>query len=225
MADLGRTCARKWHLRPDSRSRIFLLSPANAGGERARLVLSDRAQFELAVRLRAEGAPIADVFSFVSGLYFRGKAVYSQEFALPPVGLAGAFVITPDRGLVPAEAKVTLAELREMAGVPVDAAEEGYRVPLEREARRVAEAAGPECEFVLLGSIATPKYTSPLLDVFGSRLLFPAEFIGRGDMSRGGLLLRCARAKQELEYVAVMNAIRRGARPPKLPKLVRGEGG
>ena len=186
------------------------------------MVLNDQARFELALRLRAGRASVADVFSFVSGLYFRGKSVYSQTFAVPPNGLSGAFVITPDRGLIGAETIVTLAELREMGNVPVDCAEERYRVPLEREARGLSEAAGPDCEFVLLGSIATPKYTDPLLSVFGSRLLFPADFVGRGDMSRGGLLLRCAQAGQELEYVPVMNAVRHGPRPARLPKLRRG---
>jgi hypothetical protein len=49
------------------------------------------------------------------------------------------------------------------------------------------------------------------------RLLFPAEFVGRGDMSRGGLMLRCVDQRTELSYVPVQGAMRRGARPPKLP--------
>ncbi|HEY2931322.1 MAG TPA: hypothetical protein VGK99_06200 [Acidobacteriota bacterium] len=60
-----------------------------------------------------------------------------------------------------------------------------------------------------------------LLSVFGERLLFPAEFLGRGDMSRGGLMLRCARSGSELTYVAVSGAVRNGPRPPKLEPLVR----
>jgi hypothetical protein len=201
--------------------RVFLLSPANAGGERARMVLNDRASFELAITLRISGAPITDVFSFVSGLYFRGKAVYSQAFAAPPSGVAHSYVITPDRGLVPSNTIVTLADLREMASVPIDASELRYRVPLEQAARRLDQAAGEECEFVLLGSVATAKYVEPLIEVFGPRLVFPREFVGRGDMSRGGLLLRSAHAGSELDYIPVANAIRRGPRPPKLPKIRR----
>ena len=72
---------------------------------------------------------------------------------------------------------------------------------------------------VLLGSIATGKYVDPLLAVLGERLLFPADFVGRGDMSRGGLLLRCARAGTELAYVGVRDAVRRGPRPPRLAPL------
>jgi hypothetical protein len=188
------------------------------------MVLREEAQFDLAVRLRTGGVPIIEVFSFVSGLYFRGKAMYSQTFAAPPEGLNGTFVITPDRGLMPAKTVVTTAELREMASVPIDAAEERYRVPLEREARNTAAVAGPACEFVLLGSIATAKYVDPLLEIFGSRLVFPADFVGRGDMSRGGLLLRCAQAGEELRYVPVLDAVRRGIRPPKLPKQKRRDG-
>ena len=199
--------------------RVFVLSPAFAGGERAKLVLSDRAQFELAVRLRREGAPLGEVFSFLSGLYFRGKLAYAQAFAAPPAGVPRSLVITACCGLVPPETPVTLEELRAIAEVPIDSAEPRYRVPLERDARLLADHAGPECDIVLLGSVATAKYLEPLLDVFGERLLFPAEFVGRGDMSRGGLMLRCARAGIELTYVPAAGAIRRGPRPPKLPRL------
>jgi hypothetical protein len=202
----------------NGRGRVFLLSPANAGGERARMVLNERATFDLAVALRKQGASLADIFSFVSGLYIRGKITYARRFGNAPSGVPGVFIITPDRGLVSAEAVVTLDDLRQMAAVPVDASESRYRGPLECEARRIEKAAG-DCDFVLLGSIATAKYVEPLLDVFGARLLFPIDFVGRGDMSRGGLLLRCAREGVELEYTPVTNAVRHGPRPPKLPKL------
>jgi hypothetical protein len=69
---------------------------------------------------------------------------------------------------------------------------------------------------VLLGSIATAKYSSILSEAFRERLRFPSSFIGRGDMSRGGLMLRCARAGRELEYVPLSGAPTRGSRPPRL---------
>jgi hypothetical protein len=69
---------------------------------------------------------------------------------------------------------------------------------------------------VLLGSIATGKYSELLAPVFGSRLVFPADFRGRGDMSRGGLLLRCVDEGRQLDYVALSGAIRRGPRPGRL---------
>ena len=50
----------------------------------------------------------------------------------------------------------------------------------------------------------------------GGRLLFPTDFVGRGDMSRGALLLRAARADEELAYAPVATAVRRGKRPRKM---------
>ena len=72
---------------------------------------------------------------------------------------------------------------------------------------------------VLLGSVASPKYVTVLTNIFGPRLLFPIDFVGRGDMSRGGLLLRHARDGVELPYVPILGATLHGARPPKLPPL------
>ena len=198
-------------------NRIFLLSPAHCGGERALLVLNDRARFHLARRLRvAPGAPLGEVFSFLSGLYFRGKLTYARTFARPPAGLPGVYVITPTDGLELAEAAVGVDRLRRFATVDIRVDDPRYRRPLLRHVRLLADAAGPECEVVLLGSIATGKYVDPLLDVLRERLRFPSAFVGRGDMSRGGLLLRHARAGIELDYVRVAGAARRGARPARL---------
>ncbi len=202
-------------------SRVFLLSPAHCGGVRARMVLSERASFDLAQRVRVAGAPLGEVFSFLSGLYFRGKLTYARAFASPSDGRAGVFVITPTDGLRPADERVDLARLRRFASVDIAGDEPRYREPLDRDARRLARRIGPGGEVVLLGSIATGKYVEPLLAVLGERLRFPADFVGRGDMSRGGLLLRCARAGTELPYVGVRDAVRRGPRPPRLPPPAR----
>jgi hypothetical protein len=110
-------------------------------------------------------------------------------------------------------------ELCQISDAPVEAAKPRYRVPLERDARRLAAQMSADCEVVLLGSIATPKYVEPLLGIFGDRLKFPAEFAGRGDMSRGGLMLRCVQDGVELNYVSVTLGERHGARPAKLPKF------
>ena len=72
----------------------------------------------------------------------------------------------------------------------VDPADARYRRPLERSASALAADIGADCEVILLGSIASAKYVDVLLRIFAGRLLFPAEFVGRGDMSRGGLMLR-----------------------------------
>lgn len=201
--------------------RVFLLSPANASGLRAQLIISERANFDLAKRLRNEGAPLGEVFSFISGLYFRGKLAYAETFADVPPGMARALVITAGGGLVPAETPVTIEMLRQLSAAEIDASNPRFRAPLERDAHALDKKTDPGCEIVLLGSIATPKYVEPLLGIFGDRLLFPAEFVGRGDMSRGGLMLRCVRSGQQLTYTPVANAVRHGARPPKLPKLTR----
>ncbi|HEX2205870.1 MAG TPA: hypothetical protein VHG91_21325 [Longimicrobium sp.] len=201
-----------------SNSKIFLLSPAFCGGKRGRLVLRDEASFELAKRLRTEeGAPLGEVFAFLSGLYFRGKMRYVERFADPPPGLPGALVITPTRGLVPPEAPVRLGLIREFADEGnVDLKNPAYSGPLETHARALDEATGGACDMVLLGSIATGKYVDLLLRVFGERLLFPIDFVGRGDMSRGGLMLRAAASGEELTYAPVAGAARHGRRPPKL---------
>lgn len=204
-----------------TRHRIFLLSPANINGIRASLVTRDAAEFELARQLRGAGVSLGELFSFISGLYFRGKLTYARAFATPPPAVAGVFVITAGGGLVPPDTLVTRERLHEFSSADVDLEDVRYRAPLERDARRLAELAGTQCEFVLLGSIATPKYVEPLLEVFHERLVFPAEFVGRGDMSRGGLLLRAVEAQKELAYRPVLGAIRHGKKPPKLERLAR----
>ncbi|HEY7206433.1 MAG TPA: hypothetical protein VIA61_19165 [Methylomirabilota bacterium] len=198
-------------------SRVFLLSPAHCGGERARLLFRDGADFDLARRVRrAPGVPLGEVFSFLSGLYFRGKLAYAQAFAAPPAGRPGVYVITPSEGLRRHDEPTDLERLRRFAQVDIDTADARYHRPLRRDARALAEALEATCEVVLLGSVATAKYLEPLAGALGDRLCFPAEFVGRGDMSRGGLLLRCVRAGRELRYVPVAGAARRGPRPARL---------
>ena len=197
--------------------RIFLLSPAYAGGRRAQMILSERAQFDLAKKLRgASGATIAEVFTFLSGLYFRGKIAYANAFACPANGDCGVFVITPTRGLVEAKSTIKISDLREFAAVDIDADDPRYRKPLEKSVRRLAKSLSTDCDIVLLGSIATGKYVDIFLTHFKERLRFPADFVGRGDMSRGGLMLRCAVDGTELRYVSVAGAVLSGKRPPKL---------
>ena len=184
--------------------------------------MAEEGQFALAQQLRStQGAKLGDVFSFVSGLYFRGKLAYARRFTSPPdpddpVAAGGVLVITPSAGLRAADVFVTLSSLRAFAGEPIDLDNVRYRRALERSARALAESAGPECEVVLLGSIASGKYVEVLLPIFGERLLFPASFVGRGDMSRGGLMLRGVEDGQELDYIPIAGAVRQGTRPPKL---------
>lgn len=119
------------------------------------MLLNERAQFDLARQLRLKTVPLGEVFSFLSGLYFRAKLAYAKTFVQPPPSLPGIFIITTNRGL--------------------------------------------------LGSIATGKYVDVLSEVFGERLRFPAEFVGR-----------CAADGTELESISITGAVRRGKRPEKL---------
>jgi hypothetical protein len=204
---------------------VFLLSPANCGGIRAQMMLSPKAGFELARQLQSSnGAPLGEVFSFVSGLYFRGKLAYARRFARPPdptdpIAAGGVLVITTNTGLRAADTPVTVESFRAFALGDIDLRNESYRKPLEQSARALHEAIGPDCEVVLLGSVASGKYVDLLLPIFGGRLMFPIHFVGRGDMSRGGLMLRCVTAGLELPYVPLAGAIRHGERPPKLEPL------
>jgi len=131
------------------------------------------------------------------------------------------FVITPIAGLRSADTLVTIDALRAFAGVDVAPDNPKYRRPLERSAKAIAADIGADCEAVLLGSIASPKYVDVLQGIFGDRLVFPSAFVGRGDMSRGGLLLRCVSSSEELDYVPVAGAVRHGGRPPKLDPATR----
>ncbi|HEX9565863.1 MAG TPA: hypothetical protein VF981_17925 [Gemmatimonadaceae bacterium] len=183
-----------------SRCQVFLLSPANCAGKRAGYLLGGSGS-PLAQRLRSAGAPIGEIFSFMSALYFRGKLAYARAFARPPAGWDGVQVIVPGRGLCPACTVVDLAALRDIASVAVDLENPRYTEPLLTDAGRLASQLRPSDSVVLLGSIATPKYVVPLSAMLGDRLHCPAEFVGMGDMSRGSLMLRRASEGQELVYI------------------------
>lgn len=199
-------------------SRIFLLSPAKAGGKRYSFLLRERPNFELALRVQQGIATIGEIYTFISGLYFRGKMAYAQAFHAAPGGLPPAVIIMPGLGLITPETIMNMEQLRAIAEVPVSEDNPVYRDALIKAAKLLDQQAEGRCSYVLLGSIASGKYTGPLLEIFGNRLLFPAEFVGRGDMSRGGLMLRSATSGMELEYIPVQGAQLRGSRPPKLER-------
>lgn len=196
---------------------IFLLSPAYCGGQRASYLLREGSKIALAAKLVDGTLTLGEAFTFMSGLYFRGKVAYSQAFGrhTPP-----ALVITPTRGLLPPETPVSAQLLREFAGVDVDAHDARYRRPLVHSVKQLAATLPDDARVILLGSIATGKYVDVLAKSLGERLHFPTDFIGRGDMSRGGLMLRCAAAGNELAYATLRPNVRRhGTRPPKLAPL------
>ena len=201
--------------------RIFLLSPASSGGKRAALLFNPQAEFTVAERVRSDdGAPLGEVFSFLSGLYFRGKLNYARAFENPPPRMAGVHIITPTDGLCSPGLRVTLDDLQRFATVPIDAEESRYRYPLERDAETLAEKIGAKCEVVLLGSVATGKYVDVLEPIFGGRLRFPKEFLGHGDMARGGMLLKRAESGIELTYLPVSDPARLGSRAKKKARIL-----
>src|SRR5438552_14190544 len=73
--------------------------------------MSDGMQSGIARRLRNQGVPLGEVFSFISGLYFRGKLAYAEKFAEVAGDVRAAYVITASAGLIPCE----LERLREIS--------------------------------------------------------------------------------------------------------------
>jgi hypothetical protein len=192
-------------------SRVFLLSPAHSGGLRAGLLTRAGAAFDLARRFQIGDATLGEVFTFCSGLYFRGKLTYARRFAVPTAACDGVHVITTTRGLLPADHPIGPELLHEFGTVNVNAKVLDFSAPLQRSVQRIAESGG---DVVLLGSIATAKYLDCLLPILGERLLFPPDFVGRGDMSRGAMLLRAAAAGRELRYIPVQGAVLHKKRGP-----------
>lgn len=204
---------------PQSLSQVLLLSPAHCGGRRARTLVRPGAASETAALLRAGGLTVGDAFAFMSSLYFRGKLAYARSVVARHGAAATALVITPSRGLVSPNAMASVALLDEFAAVDIAAGDQRYRAPLERDLHALLPRLAPDARVVLLGSIASDKYLDVLAPLLGDRLHYPPAFIGRGDMSRGGLLLRHAASGEDLEY-APLTAVapRHGPRPPKLPR-------
>lgn len=197
---------------------LFLLSPAKITGVRVQLLLNPRAPFALAREFRRNGLSLAEIFSFASALYFRGKIAYARRFADAPRGDV-IRVITASGGLVDPERVLKPAELRAFGAVDIDESNPRYHEPLRRDARKLARQLDADGAAILLGSIATAKYRDVLLDVFGDRLQFPRDFIGRGDMSRGALMLRAARHGTALDCIAVRGAIFKGKRAPRIADM------
>ena len=194
---------------------IFLLSPAFCGGRRAQILLNPKSPAVTSQALREGRLTLGSAFAFMSGLYFRGKLAYAERFGR-------AFVITPTRGLQSPEMPFNLTLLREFAIGDVSLDNPIYRKALARDVTAIAKTLTDEARVVLLGSVASGKYVDILLPILGERLRYPTAFVGRGDMSRGGLMLRSAASGDELEYGPLTAGIRpRGPRPPKLDPLTR----
>jgi len=194
---------------------VFLLSPAYCGGRRASILLNPKSQAVTTREMRAGRLSLGGAFAFMSGLYFRGKLTYAQRFG-------DVLVITPTRGLQDPDLPFSMALLREFAVGDVSLDNPEYRSALEKDVISLASRIGATARVVLLGSVASGKYVDVLLPILGERLRYPIAFVGRGDMSRGGLLLRSAASGEELEYGPLVAGVRpRGPRPPKLDPSTR----
>jgi hypothetical protein len=201
-------------------AQVFLLSPAFCGGRRAAILQREDSMLPLARAFREGTLTLGEAFSFLSGLYFRGKFTYAQAFARGAGEPGPILIVTPTRGLQKPEMPFTPAVMQEFAAVDVSAADARYRGPMERDAKALAARLPESARVVLLGSVASSKYVDVLMGILGPRLFYPPAFIGRGDMSRGGLMLRSAASGVELEYAILdASAVRHGPRPPKLAPL------
>lgn len=187
-------------------TKLFLISPANLSGTRAKQLASPRASFATALRFQSpEGVAIGDAFEFMSSLYFRGKLAYARRFAVPSplIGGDGIFVITSGFGLVPQNWPLTIERMKRMQKIDIDVVTRNYTKPLKEHAQLLARALEDDAQVVLLGSVATGKYVDILRPILGDKLRFPAHFAGLGDMARGGLMLRAAREGRELPYTTL----------------------
>lgn len=183
---------------------------------RAGLLLNPRAPFALARQFREQGLSLAEIFTFASGLYFRGKITYARRFVRRGELIR---VITTNAGLLDPVTHYTPEGLSAFGAVDIHEDDPRYHKPLRRDAEALAARLAKDGVAILLGSIATAKYRDVLLEVFGERLMFPSDFVGRGDMSRGGLLLRASRAGTELPYISVRGAIFKGKRAPRIADM------
>jgi hypothetical protein len=201
-------------------AQVFLLSPAFCGGRRAAILNRKDSTLALARAFREGTLTLGEAFSFLSGLYFRGKFTYARTFARAADGLSPILIVTPTRGLQRPEMLFTPDIMREFSRVDVNARDARYRDPMERDVQALAARLPHAGRVVLLGSVASGKYVDVLMGILGPRLFYPPSFVGRGDMSRGGLMLRSAAAGVELEYAVLdATAVRHGPRPPKLTPL------
>jgi hypothetical protein len=200
-----------------------VISPATAHGPRARQLRRPDSNSTLARQLREEGVPLGDVFSFLSGLYFRGKLEYARAFACVPTDEAeGVYIITMTDGLVSPNARISVQDLERYAQCGEGAA--SAATALESTARALLHRMGSEGDIVLLGSVGTGKYTDLLAPIFGERLLFPRDVLHIGQLARGALFLTRAREQRELEYIPVAEIMRAGRRASIRPELPPSDG-
>src|SRR4029077_8218457 len=102
-----------------------------------------------------DGAPLGDLFAYMSGLYFRGKLAYARRVARPaepdnPVVGSAIHIITANAGLRSPDTLVTRAAVQAFGKGDIDAGNAQYRRPLEASARALLAEVGTDCEGILL---------------------------------------------------------------------------
>lgn len=197
MASSGRTV----RLPRRAPSTLFLLSPANLGGERARLLTSAQARFPAAARYRQGGLTIGEAFAWISSLYFRAKLHYARRFGSLATGSA-VLVIAPGFGLVPEDWPLSSDRWRRLRRVPVDPRRPAFRRPLATACDELRQRLSADDRIVFLGGLSAERYLSVLGPALGPHLLIPRDFVSRGQMQRGSLLLRAIRDDEELVYAS-----------------------
>src|SRR4051794_5638580 len=107
----------------------FLVSPARCNGLRAEQLAVSRSP--MGVALRSGGAPLGDVFTWLSALYFRGKLTYARTFAP-----RRTWIMAPGLGLRPASHRITVADLHAMGQVDIES--RAFAAPLRTDALALA---------------------------------------------------------------------------------------
>jgi len=101
-------------------------------------LLRDQAALALAVRLCNEGVALGEAFSFMSGLYFRGKLSYAERFVQAANGMPKTLVITAGRSLMAPQTIIRAIDLAHFASVPIGHQVAAYFDPLSLDALELA---------------------------------------------------------------------------------------
>ena len=200
-----------------TRFSCFRLRAAAARGLR---LIDGSSASSLAQQLQTEsGAPLCEVFAFLSSLYFRGKLAYARAFARPPHAMRGVFIVTPGAGLC-TKRRLSPRRPRRVCGGRGRSRNPHFVAPLLRDVQAlVASASSTRASCCSAASLRQVRRAAAA--GVRERLLFPADFVGRGDMSRGGLCCAPRAKASELDYLPVLGATRHGPRAARLPRIAR----
>ena len=150
------------------------------------------------------------------------QATYASRFGRPPPSLPPALVITPTRGLQSPSLPISRSLIEEFASLDWHRPTRAFWIRSSRVRVSFVHRSSQRCAWSCSGASRRAGTSSRWRASSRAGCNYPAEFVGRGDMSRGGLLLRHAEEGRELDYVPLAAGLtRHGAKPPKLPPLPR----